>query len=68
MTQNMIVICHKCKIGKSIGSFSNQFINIDEAYNFFIEHKGHKIEVIGDDGGWEAYIGKLIERGYNISW
>jgi len=68
MTQVMMVVCHDCKVTKGIGSFSNHYIDVEAAYNFFVEHKGHSLQIIGDDGGWEVYIGKLVEKGYKINW
>jgi hypothetical protein len=64
MGQLMIAVCHKCKVMKAIGSFSQLKIENSKASDFFTTHKGHILQIIGDDGGWDLYISELLKKGY----
>lgn len=63
MGQDLVIICHKCK---KITYFSCRFSNVSksEIQEYFYEHKGHEIRVIGDEGGWDMVIGKYMDKGF----
>ena len=63
MGQNLVIICHKCKI---ITFFNCRFSNLNkkEVQEYFFNHKGHKIMVCGDDGGWDLRIANLVDERY----
>ena len=64
MGQDLVLICDKCKVLKFC---SCRFYNIkkSEVPEFFINHKGHRIRAIGDDGGWDITIARLMDdEGY----
>ncbi len=63
MGQDLIIICHKCKL---ITGFSCRFANINkkEVQEYFFRHKGHDIKVCGDDGGWDLVISNFYNKGY----
>jgi len=63
MGQDLIIICHKCKL---ITWFSCRFVNINkkDIQEYFFRHKGHDIKVCGDDGGWDLVIGDFKDKGY----
>jgi len=64
MGQDLVLVCDKCK---KIKFCSCRFYNIkkSEVQAFFINHKGHQIRAIGDDGGWDLRIEELMEeKGY----
>lgn len=63
MGQDLVIICHKCKI---ITWFVCRFANIDkeDIQEYFFNHKGHDIKVCGDDGGWDILISRFKDKGY----
>ncbi len=63
MGQDLVIVCHKCK---TITRFGCRFCNIDKenVQEYFNEHKGHNIKVIGDEGGWDLHISKFMDEGY----
>jgi len=64
MGQDLVLICDKCRVLIFCNCrFSN--ISKSEVQEFFYNHKGHSIRAIGDDGGWEITIDKLLnDMGY----
>lgn len=63
MGQDLVIICHKCK---TVTWFLCRFYNIkkSEVQEYFYQHKGHEIRVIGDDGGWDMVIGDYLDKGF----